>query len=57
MLINMTEKYLNQFLLKARRRAERLIKKGKIEEGILNIQIASLVANRVLATHPDWYKK
>ncbi len=53
----MTEKDLNKFLLKARKRAERLIAKGKQEEGILNLQVASLVAVRVLNGRPDWYKK
>ncbi len=54
--IFMNELELNTFLLKARRYADTLALKGRNDEGNLTIQVASLVAQRVLNNHPEWYK-
>ena len=53
----MNQLQLNEMLLRARTTGDKLINSGKREEGILTIQVASLVAQRVLALHPDWYKQ
>jgi hypothetical protein len=52
----MNQIQLNTFLLKARKKADELELQGYRNDALTVIQVASLVANRILIKHPDWYK-